>query len=167
MSGSPRGIPMKREKNDDDEDQTVCWISSAGHLWMTGYYDRLPLSVRRRLQTSPHNLCSACLVTEFLPKVRARHPDYSRENALLVTVEAMEKLVERRATKRPDEAFTWWSSLQKRLKLIGVTRSVHELKSAFGTKRRWRLHQSMSALGVHENAHSKMQVMPIPSWLLA
>jgi hypothetical protein len=89
---------MKRQK-DDDEEQVVCWISSAGHLWMTGYYDHLPLSVRRRLQASPHNLCSACLVTEFLPKIRARHPGYSREKALLATVEAMEKLVERTTKK--------------------------------------------------------------------
>jgi hypothetical protein len=89
---------MKRKKG-DDEDQTVCWISSAGHLWMTGYYDRLPLSVRRRLQASTHNLCPACLVTEFLPKIRAQHLGYSREKALLVTIEAMEKLVER-ATKK-------------------------------------------------------------------
>src|SRR6516225_2025169 len=93
---------MKRKKG-DDEDQVVCWISSAGHLWMTGFYDHLPLSVRRRLQTSPHNLCPACLVTTFLPKVRVRHPNYAREKALLLTVEAMEKLVER-ATKKPDEA---------------------------------------------------------------
>jgi hypothetical protein len=89
---------MKRQK-DDDEEQVVCWISSAGHLWMRNYYDRLPASVRRRLQASPHNLCSACLVTKFLPKVRAQYPSYSREKALLLTVGVMEKLVER-ATKK-------------------------------------------------------------------
>ena len=90
---------MKRKQNEDDEDQTVCWISSAGHLWMRSYYDRLPLSVRRRLQASPYNLCPACLVTKFLPKMRRRYPGYPREKVLLVTVEVMEKLVEQ-ATKK-------------------------------------------------------------------
>jgi hypothetical protein len=86
---------MKRKKADDDENKSVCWIASAGHLWMRGYYDRLPPSARRRLQASPHNLCSACLITEFLPKVRARRPGYSREKALLIAIAVMEELAER------------------------------------------------------------------------
>jgi hypothetical protein len=81
---------------DDDDDQVECWIASAGHLWMKDYYDRLPLLVRQRLQVSPFNLCPACLVTEFLPKVRARYPEYPREKALLVTIALMEKLIEQR-----------------------------------------------------------------------
>ena len=70
--------------------QTKCWISTRGHVWMKDFFDSLPVSVRRRLRSSPFNLCSACLVTEFLPKVWPRHPEYSREQALLATIKIME-----------------------------------------------------------------------------
>jgi hypothetical protein len=39
------------------------------------------------------------LITEFLPKVRARHPGYSREKALLIAIAVMEKLIEQRNKK--------------------------------------------------------------------
>jgi hypothetical protein len=53
----------------DDENQTKCWIATGGHIWMQGYFDTLPPRVRQRLRSSPFNLCPACLVTEFLPRV--------------------------------------------------------------------------------------------------
>jgi hypothetical protein len=59
-------------------------------MWMKNYFDTLPPPVRRRLRDSPFNLCPACLVTEFAPKVRARHPEYSGAGALLAAIEAME-----------------------------------------------------------------------------
>jgi hypothetical protein len=93
---------MKRAKADDEE-QVVCWTSSAGHLWMRDYYDRLPLSARRRLQDSPHNICPACLVLFFLPKVRAKFPKCSYAKALLITIAFLEKQIEQRAI-RPDDA---------------------------------------------------------------
>jgi hypothetical protein len=84
MSGS---TAMKRAS---EINQTFCLIATGGHLWMRGYFDILPASVRRRLRESPHNLCPACLVTEVLPEVQARHPGYPREKALLAAIEAME-----------------------------------------------------------------------------
>src|SRR5262245_60626441 len=86
MCGS---LAMKRA-NQNEINQTFCLIATGGHLWMRGYFDILPSSVRRRLRESPHNLCPACLVTEVLPKVQARHPGLSSEKALMAAVEAME-----------------------------------------------------------------------------
>jgi hypothetical protein len=66
--------------------QTKCWIATGGHIWMRGYFDTLPVVVRQRLRDSPFNLCPACLVTEFLPKVEGA----SRERRLLAAIEIME-----------------------------------------------------------------------------
>jgi hypothetical protein len=49
---------------DRDGKQVKCLIASGGHLWMRGYFDRLPAAVRRRLAESPFNLCAACLTEE-------------------------------------------------------------------------------------------------------
>jgi hypothetical protein len=90
--------PVKRARSGSDADeinQTKCWIATGGHIWMRGYFDTLPLSVRRRLRDSPFNLCAACLVTEFLPLTRRRH--HSRTQALLAAVEVMEQEVRRGA----------------------------------------------------------------------
>ena len=50
----------------------------------------LALLVRQRLQASPFNLCPACLVTKFLPKLRRKHPNYSRQKLLFAAIEVME-----------------------------------------------------------------------------
>jgi hypothetical protein len=80
---------MKRTKQNTEINQTKCWIATHGWVWMEGYYDTLPASVRRRLRDSLFNLCPACLVTEFLPKVRSRYN--SRDRALIAAIEMMEK----------------------------------------------------------------------------
>jgi hypothetical protein len=64
---------------------------------MEGYYDELPMLVRQRLQISPFNLCPACLVTKFQPKVRARYPRYSHTKTLLIAIAVMEKQIEQRS----------------------------------------------------------------------
>ena len=87
-------------KPGDDEIQTECWISTGGHLWMEGFFDKLPLSVRRRLRSSPYNLCSACLVTEFAPKVQSRYPNCSHEKVLLIAIEVMEAQLRKGAVRR-------------------------------------------------------------------
>lgn len=61
-------VPRTTAEIDPGVHQVKCWIASAGHIWMRGYFDNLPSSVRRRLQDAPFNLCAACLVTEFLPE---------------------------------------------------------------------------------------------------
>ena len=87
--------PVKRSRSGDADEvnQTKCWIATSGHIWMKGYFDNLPVSVRRRLRDAPFNLCPACLVTEFMPKVRARYP--TRELALMAAIEIMEAEVRR------------------------------------------------------------------------
>jgi hypothetical protein len=57
---------------------------------MRGFFDTLPVAVRRRLRNSAFNVCAGCLVTIFEPKVRSEHPGYSRERALLAAIEMME-----------------------------------------------------------------------------
>lgn len=74
---------------DKIENQTKCWIASEGHVWMESYFDTLPAAVRQRLRQSPFNLCPACLVTEFLPKVRLQQQ--SLERALLIAIAVMER----------------------------------------------------------------------------
>jgi hypothetical protein len=65
---------------------------------MRDYFDTLPTSVRQRLRQSRYNLCPACLVTEFLPKVqsRSRQP---REKALFAAIEVMEAEVRQANSK--------------------------------------------------------------------
>jgi hypothetical protein len=84
---------MKRAKQNDDVNQTFCLIATGGHLWMRGYFDDLPSPVRRRLRVSPFNLCPACLQTEVMPKLRRRHPTYSRDKLLFAAIEVMERQV--------------------------------------------------------------------------
>jgi hypothetical protein len=81
---------------DDEILQVKCWTGDEGHVWMDDF-DVLPISVRRRLRNSPFNLCAACLVTFFLPKVRSGQ---SRERALLTAIEIMESQVRRDQKQR-------------------------------------------------------------------
>jgi hypothetical protein len=79
---------MKQRAKQDDK---TCLINSeGGHSWMTDYYDTLSAPVRRRLRSSPYNLCPACLQLELLPKVRAKHRNWSREKLLFAAIEVME-----------------------------------------------------------------------------
>jgi hypothetical protein len=44
--------------------QVKCLIASEGHVWMRGFFDRLPRPVRSRLANSDHNICPACMTEE-------------------------------------------------------------------------------------------------------
>ncbi len=72
-----------KSSGDDGILQTKCWISTEGHMWMVGFFDKLPAAVRQRLRASPFNLCPACLVTKFAPEVRKKQSGLSRERALV------------------------------------------------------------------------------------
>jgi hypothetical protein len=89
MYGLP-AVTRSKTKENAEINQTFCLIATGGHLWMRNYFDVLPLPVRRRLRNSQYNLCPACLMTEVLPKVRSRHPGYSREKALMAAIAMME-----------------------------------------------------------------------------
>ena len=80
-------------KQNDEVDQTYCLIATGGHLWMKDFFDTLPVPVRRRLRSSPFNICPACLQVEVLPKVRAKHPNWPREKLLVASIEIMESEV--------------------------------------------------------------------------
>jgi hypothetical protein len=56
--------PNMEQRADRDGKQVKCLIASEGHIWMRGYFDRLPSPVRRRLANSVHNICPACLSEE-------------------------------------------------------------------------------------------------------
>jgi hypothetical protein len=101
MSKRTKSLSQRRARcgGGDDVNQTKCWIATSGHSWMRGYFDTLPLPVRRRLQGSPFNLCPACLVTKFLPQVRSAHSEYSHQKALFAAIEVMESEV-RKERKR-------------------------------------------------------------------
>jgi hypothetical protein len=53
--------PRMEERADLEGRQVKCLIASEGHLWMRGYFDRLPSPVRRRLAESAFNVCAACM----------------------------------------------------------------------------------------------------------
>jgi hypothetical protein len=64
MTISRKWTPTMERRADRDGRQVKCLIASEGHLWMKGYFDRLPAPVRRRLAESVHNVCPACLSEE-------------------------------------------------------------------------------------------------------
>jgi hypothetical protein len=87
----------KSMRNDSDEiNQTFCMIATGGHLWMEDYFDDLPVPVRRRLRNSHFNICPACLQIEVLPKLQAKHPNWSLEKLLFAGIESMEAEVRRK-----------------------------------------------------------------------
>ena len=85
-------------KSDREVEQTRCRISNEGHLWMVGWFDDLPAAIRQRLRQSPYNLCAACLLTIYLPKVIKRQRGLSRQKALFTAIEVYER-EEREALK--------------------------------------------------------------------
>src|SRR5262245_32199925 len=56
--------PTMEQRAERDDRQVKCLIASAGHLWMRGYFDRLPPPVRARLANATFNICPACLTEE-------------------------------------------------------------------------------------------------------
>jgi hypothetical protein len=56
--------PKMEQRAAREDRQVKCLIASGGHLWMRGYFDRLPAAVRRRLADSHHNICAACMTEE-------------------------------------------------------------------------------------------------------
>ena len=56
--------PTMEQRADLEGRQVKCLIASEGHLWMRGYFDRLPPVVRHRLADSRFNICPACMDEE-------------------------------------------------------------------------------------------------------
>jgi len=78
------------QRADIDGRQVKCLIASEGHLWMRGYFDRLPSPVRRRLADSAHNICPACMSEEaarVATRGRRRRPTLSDYFAVIEAIE--------------------------------------------------------------------------------
>jgi hypothetical protein len=90
----------KRAKPNDEINQTYCLIATGGHLWMEGYFDTLPVLVRRRLRSSFFNICPACLQTGVLTEVQSKHPNWSWEKLLIAGIEIMEVEIRKKEGRR-------------------------------------------------------------------
>jgi hypothetical protein len=77
--------PTMEQRADLEGRQVKCLIASEGHLWMRGYYDRLPPAVRRRLAESDFNICPACMDEEA--HRAARRPTVSTYFAVIRSIE--------------------------------------------------------------------------------
>jgi hypothetical protein len=78
--------PTMEQRADLEGRQVKCLIASEGHLWMEGYFDRLPPAVRRRLAESNFNICPACMDEEARRTGRG-HPTVATYFAVIETIE--------------------------------------------------------------------------------
>jgi hypothetical protein len=82
--------PNMKKGTGDDAKQVKCLIASEGHLWMRGYYDKLPPEVRRRLAQSRHNICPACMTEDAEAMAHARglrRPNVAIYMAAIISIE--------------------------------------------------------------------------------
>jgi hypothetical protein len=77
--------PTMEQRADLNGRQVKCLIASEGHLWMRGYFDRLPPVVRRRLAESRFNICPACMDEEA--HMAASKPSVAIYCAVIDTIE--------------------------------------------------------------------------------
>ena len=77
--------PTMEQRADLNGRQVKCLISSEGHLWMRGYFDRLPPAVRRRLAESRFNICPACMEEEA--RMAASKPSVAIYFAVIASIE--------------------------------------------------------------------------------
>lgn len=89
VSRKPRaGWYSNMEQRADLEGRQVkCLIASEGHLWMRGYFDRLPPAVRHRLAESPFNICAACMDIEACNVEARRKPSVATYFAVIERIE--------------------------------------------------------------------------------
>jgi hypothetical protein len=74
-----------------EDRQVKCLIASSGHLWMRGYFDRLPPPVRRRLRESVFNICPACLQEEAQKAAQAHRLTRPSTEIYLRMIAAIER----------------------------------------------------------------------------
>ena len=70
------------------------------HMFLPPLYDHMPPAVRERLQTSPHNLCLACLVIRFMPAARG---DWE------LAIDRMEQMTDDLANGADPDAYRDWT----------------------------------------------------------
>ena len=71
--------------------QVKCLIASEGHLWMRGYFDRLPRMVRQRLAESAFNICPACMAEEAQQAAFQRNETKPSVATYFAVIEAIER----------------------------------------------------------------------------
>ena len=71
--------------------QVKCLIASEGHLWMRGYFDRLPSFVRRRLAESAFNICPASMDEEAQTAARRRKETNPSVGTYLLVIKTIEQ----------------------------------------------------------------------------
>jgi hypothetical protein len=71
--------------------QVKCLIASEGHLWIRGYFDRLPFRVRRRLAESAFNICPACMDEEAHTAASQRKETKPSVGTYFLVIEAIER----------------------------------------------------------------------------
>lgn len=81
---------MEQRANLDGR-QVKCLIASGGHLWMRGYFDRLPSPVRRRLADSTHNICPACMSEEAARVAAAQRLKQPTISVYFAVIDAIER----------------------------------------------------------------------------
>jgi hypothetical protein len=84
-------MPTMGRRADLDGRQVKCLIASGGHLWMRGYFDRLPAAVRRRLAESSFNICAACMSEEAEREAAAQRLKRPTITIYLATITAIEQ----------------------------------------------------------------------------
>ena len=77
--------PTMEQRAELNGRQVKCLIASEGHLWMRGYFDRLPPAVRRRLAESRFNICPACMDEEA--RMAASKPSVAVYFAVIESIE--------------------------------------------------------------------------------
>jgi hypothetical protein len=98
------GWRPKMEQRAAREDQQVqCLIASGGHLWMQGYFDRLPAAVRRRLANSHHNICAACMAEEAQAAATVRGLQRPTIATYLAVIAAIERQLDKDEARRRRE----------------------------------------------------------------
>lgn len=95
MTKIKSGWSPKMEQRAEREDRQVkCLIASGGHLWMRGYFGRLPPAVRRRLAEGRFNICPACMSEEADRAARARGLRRPTIRIYFEVISAIEKKLE-------------------------------------------------------------------------
>ena len=83
--------PNMERRAGRDGRQVKCLIASEGHLWMRGYFDHLPSSVRHRLAHSRHNICPACMSEEANHTAKTQRLKRPTLAIYLAVIEAIER----------------------------------------------------------------------------
>ena len=81
------------QRADLDGRQVKCLIASDGHLWMRGYFDRLPSPVRQRLAASTHNICAACMSEEAQRVAATQHLKRPTLSIYFAVIDAIERML--------------------------------------------------------------------------